>query len=299
MPSGRAWEIDLRVDPDGTRHGGPYLVGHGSAGIRLAILVAVLAFVTGGRGCGPGRYASASRHATRWLPHRGLREEHTTTRISGRCACTWVFAANGDWAEVPEATAGQTMPTRAGARALHGRRRSAVHHGGYTALVSDNQHHWRLEGDRLVTTFEHSDDPRTPISSRCSTDSRGYASRDQADDPRRRRSRRLPGDGPTAARARRLDGDRRGGRWSGGLAAAASLTPDVVLLDIGLPDVDRIRRRRTTCGSAGRAVDRPDLEPRSGDLSRTGAVKPRRGIPREGPDLDGPTLRSLLGLTPT
>ncbi|HEX7346343.1 MAG TPA: hypothetical protein VF253_06100 [Candidatus Limnocylindrales bacterium] len=77
----------------------------------------------------------------------------------GPVRLSWVFDTDGDWAEVPEATAGQTWP-------------GGPARGQYTvegdlllirvdapAFWADHQHRWRLEGDRLITTFEHSDLP--------------------------------------------------------------------------------------------------------------------------------------------
>lgn len=77
----------------------------------------------------------------------------------GPVRLSWVFDADGNWAEVPEAMAGQTWP-------------GGPARGHYTvegdvlsitvdspSFWADHQHRWRLEGDRLITTFEHSDMP--------------------------------------------------------------------------------------------------------------------------------------------
>jgi len=83
-----------------------------------------------------------------------------------------------------------------------------------------------------------------------------------------------------------------------GLAAAASLAPDVVLLDIGLPDVDGFAVAERLAARAG--------EPSIILISSRDHETYRERV-RSSPaaaflakqDLDGAVLRSLLGLTPT
>ena len=78
----------------------------------------------------------------------------------GPMRLSWVFDADGNWAEVPESTAGRSLAETGPAR------------GHYTVdgdLLSitvdsptfwgDHQHRWRLEGDRLITSFEDSEIP--------------------------------------------------------------------------------------------------------------------------------------------
>jgi hypothetical protein len=78
----------------------------------------------------------------------------------GPMRLSWVFDAEGNWAEVPESTAGRSLADTGPAR------------GHYTVdgdLLSitvdaptfwgDHQHRWRLDGDRLITTFEDSESP--------------------------------------------------------------------------------------------------------------------------------------------
>lgn len=78
---------------------------------------------------------------------------------AGPVRLSWIFDAEGNWAEVPEATAGQTWP-------------GGPARGHYTvdgdllsitvdapAFWGDHEHRWRLDGDRLITTFEHSELP--------------------------------------------------------------------------------------------------------------------------------------------
>lgn len=78
---------------------------------------------------------------------------------AGPVRLSWIFDADGEWAEVPEAMAGQTWP-------------GGPARGHYTVdgdLLSitvdapsfwgDHQHRWRLDGDRLITTYEDSEIP--------------------------------------------------------------------------------------------------------------------------------------------
>ena len=77
----------------------------------------------------------------------------------GPIRLSWVFDADGDWAEVPEAIAGQTL--------LGGPARGRYTVAGDLLSITvdapsfwgDHQHRWRLDGDRLITTFEDSELP--------------------------------------------------------------------------------------------------------------------------------------------
>ena len=77
--------------------------------------------------------------------------------VLGSVRLAWVFDADGDWAEVPEATAGQTL--------LSGPARGHFTVDGDLLSITvdapsfwgDHEHRWRLEGDRLITTFEDSE----------------------------------------------------------------------------------------------------------------------------------------------
>ncbi|HSL77849.1 MAG TPA: hypothetical protein VK867_12960 [Candidatus Limnocylindrales bacterium] len=77
----------------------------------------------------------------------------------GPIRISWVFEADGDWAEVPETTMGQTWP-------------GGPARGHYTVdgdLLSitveappfwgDHSHRWRFDGQRLMTTYEDSELP--------------------------------------------------------------------------------------------------------------------------------------------
>jgi hypothetical protein len=78
----------------------------------------------------------------------------------GPIRLSWVFDADGNWAEVPEATAGQRILPDLGPLRGH-----YVVEGDLVSITVDlpigfvHQHHWRLDGDRLITTFEGSDLP--------------------------------------------------------------------------------------------------------------------------------------------
>jgi hypothetical protein len=78
----------------------------------------------------------------------------------GSVHLSWVFEPDGDWAEVPEATAGQTLQTGPA-------RGHYVVDGEFVTIEVDappfwvgwHRHRWRLEGDRLVTTYDGSTNP--------------------------------------------------------------------------------------------------------------------------------------------
>ena len=80
--------------------------------------------------------------------------------------------------------------------------------------------------------------------------------------PHRRRPRRVPVGGARAARGGRLRRRRRGCRRRSAIAAAAQLRPEVVLLDVQLPDIDgfrgcgadRDRTGRRSCSSRAATV---------------------------------------------
>jgi DNA-binding NarL/FixJ family response regulator len=78
------------------------------------------------------------------------------------------------------------------------------------------------------------------------------------------------------------------------LAAAQALTPDVVLLDIGLPDIDgfAVAERLVAAGDVGPAVvliSSREREAFGGRVSASSAL----GFVAKG-DLDGPELRALV-----
>jgi DNA-binding NarL/FixJ family response regulator len=82
-----------------------------------------------------------------------------------------------------------------------------------------------------------------------------------------------------------------------GLAAAASLEPDVVLLDIGLPDVDGFDVAERLAARA----DPPSIVLVSSRDPETYRERVRSSpaaafVPKQ--ELDGAALRSLLGLAP-
>jgi hypothetical protein len=77
----------------------------------------------------------------------------------GPVRLSWVFEADGDWAEVPEATAGQTLQTGP-ARGRY------IVDGELVTIEVDlptfwgwHRHKWRLDGDRLITMYDDSELP--------------------------------------------------------------------------------------------------------------------------------------------
>ncbi len=126
---------------------------------RRATLAAVLlAMVV--VGCGAGETPPPAGVRPDGFP-TGVFEKSFVDPDFGPVRLYWVFEANGDWAEVPEATSGQRIFPDIGPSRGH-----------YTVdgdllsitvdkpLVFDNQHHWRLDGDHLITTYDDSDLPQ-------------------------------------------------------------------------------------------------------------------------------------------
>ena len=77
----------------------------------------------------------------------------------GSVRLSWTFEPDGDWAEVPEATAGQTLQTGP-ARGRY------VVDGDLLTIEVDapsfwgwHRHRWRLDGDRLITSYDDSELP--------------------------------------------------------------------------------------------------------------------------------------------
>ena len=132
----------------------PAMVGRS----RLAIIVAIVAIVAGVAAC-----ASVDTP-----PPAGVRPDGFPTGVFaksfvdpqlGPIRVSWVFDAAGDWAEVPEATAGQTLeagPAR-GHYTVDGDLLSITVEA--PSFFGDHEHRWRLEGDQLITTYEDSELP--------------------------------------------------------------------------------------------------------------------------------------------
>jgi hypothetical protein len=129
-----------------------------AGGTRVTILVAALTAVVAVVGC---MVSDAP-------PSAGVRQDGFPTGVfaksfvepeMGPMRLSWVFDANGDWAEVPEATAGQTVNTgpARGHYTVDGDLLSITVDA--PAFWGDHQHRWRLEGDRLITTYEDSEFP--------------------------------------------------------------------------------------------------------------------------------------------
>lgn len=80
--------------------------------------------------------------------------------VLGSVRLSWVFTADGDWAEVPEFTKGQTSytgPAR-GRYAVDGELLT-IEVDAPPVWVGWHRHRWRFDGDRLVTTYDDSTNP--------------------------------------------------------------------------------------------------------------------------------------------
>lgn len=125
---------------------------------RPAFLVTILVIAIAATGCAAGDTPPPAGLRPDGFP-TGVFQKTFDDPLFGPMRLSWVFDANGDWAEVPEATAGQTIDT--------GPARGHYTVDGDVLSItvdsppswSDHRHRWTFEGDRLVTTFEGSDDP--------------------------------------------------------------------------------------------------------------------------------------------
>ena len=79
----------------------------------------------------------------------------------GPVRLSWIFDPSGAWAEVPEALDGQAFPAGPA-------RGTYVVDGDLVTIDVDlptfwaqrwTRHHWRLDGDRLITTLDDAQDP--------------------------------------------------------------------------------------------------------------------------------------------
>ena len=133
----------------------PAMVGRKHSAI-LATLVAIVFALSG---CAAGDAP----------PQAGVRPDGFPTGVFyksiadpdvGPVRLSWVFDADGDWAEVPESTAGRTLPwpVLRGRYQIDGDLVSIAVNAPAFAVAS-HRHHWELEGDRLITTFVESDHP--------------------------------------------------------------------------------------------------------------------------------------------
>ena len=158
MPSGQPWE-SISGQTRMERARGPRIVPGMERRTRRVTFAAVLLAIVAA-GCGTGETPPSAGVRADGFP-TGVFEKSFVDPDFGPIRLYWVFDANGDWAEVPEATAGQRIFPDIGPSRGH-----------YTVdgdllsikvdkpIVFDNQHHWRLEGDHLTTTYEDSDLPQ-------------------------------------------------------------------------------------------------------------------------------------------
>jgi hypothetical protein len=124
-----------------------------------AIFVTLIAIVFAVSGCAAGDAPPPAGVRPDGFP-TGVFAKSIVDPDFGPVRLSWVFDADGDWAEVPESTAGRTLPWPV----LRGR----YEIGGDLLSVSvdvpafavaSERHHWELQGDRLITTFVESDNP--------------------------------------------------------------------------------------------------------------------------------------------
>lgn len=122
-----------------------------------AILATLVAIVFAASGCAAAGTPPPAGVRPDGFP-TGVFEKTFEDPDLGPIRLSWVFDAEGDWAEVPAAAAGQTIeavPAR-GHYTVNGDQLSIT--VDWPPSWSDHEHSWTLDGDRLVTTFEHSDD---------------------------------------------------------------------------------------------------------------------------------------------
>ena len=125
---------------------------------RSRVWVALLAIVLVTSACASGDAPPPAGIRPDGFP-TGVFEKTFDDPVFGPMRLSWVFDGDGDWAEVPEATAGQridTGPAR-GHYTVDGDLLSIT--VDIPAAWGDHQHRWRLEGDTLITHFEHSELP--------------------------------------------------------------------------------------------------------------------------------------------
>ena len=212
----------------------------------------------------------------------------------GRIRLAWTFEEDGRWAEVPFALEGQSLNVPA-------MRGTYTVEGDTVTLATEfppgwgtSQHTWRLDGDRLWTSFVSSTNPDDADWFK-TLDDRPWVSISSM-------SRRVlvvddhAGFRTMARRLLEADGwDVVGEAWDGAsaVAATAALRPDVVLIDIGLPGVDGfiVADRVAMMGSPDIVlVSSRDPDTYADRIASSVAVGFIAKV-----DLDGDRLRVILG----
>jgi hypothetical protein len=125
---------------------------------RSAALVTILAIVVGITACAAGDSPPAAGVRPDGFP-TGVFSKTFDDPMFGPMRLSWVFDANGDWAEVPEATTGQTIETgpARGHYTVDGDLLSITVDA--PAVWGDHRHRWRLDGNELITAYEDSELP--------------------------------------------------------------------------------------------------------------------------------------------
>ena len=158
MTSGWTWESIsgwTRMERARTGRIVPAMVGRS----RIATLVTVLAVVVLVSGCALGDAPPPAGVRPDGFP-TGVFAKSIVDPEVGPVRLSWVFEADGDWAEVPESTAGRTLtwPVLRGRYTVDGDLLS-INVDAPAATVASHRHHWELEGDRLITSLVDSDNP--------------------------------------------------------------------------------------------------------------------------------------------
>jgi hypothetical protein len=132
----------------------PAMVGRS----RLAVMVTIAALVIGAGACAPGDAPPAAGVRPDGFPTGVFTKSFVDPEL-GPIRLAWVFDQAGNWAEVPEATAGQTIETgpARGHYTVDGDLLSITVDA--PSFFGDHEHRWRLDGDELITTYEDSELP--------------------------------------------------------------------------------------------------------------------------------------------
>ena len=124
-----------------------------------AALAATLVVAVTVAGCAAGDAPPAAGVRPDGFP-TGVFTKSFDDELFGPLRLSWVFDADGDWAEVPESTAGRSLAKTGPARGhytVDGDLLSIT--VDFPTFWGDHQHRWRLDGDRLITTYEDSEIP--------------------------------------------------------------------------------------------------------------------------------------------